>query len=42
MPDDPSPFVQDKAVVTEMRTGEEWPKVVNFILLGLHSREPSA
>jgi hypothetical protein len=36
MPDDPSPFVQDKAVVIEMRTGEEWPQVVNFIFLGLH------
>lgn len=35
MPDDPTPFVQDKAVVAEVRAGEERPQVIDLILLGL-------
>jgi hypothetical protein len=35
MPDDPTPFIQDEAVVLEVHAREERLQVVDLILLGL-------
>ena len=35
MPDDPTPFIQNEAVVPEVGTGEERLQIVDLILLGL-------
>ena len=35
MPDDPTPFIQNEAVVPEVGAGEERLQIVDLILLGL-------